>query len=420
MVTETGLRLPAMLVAALSIAVAAQAADTMPTLDLLLERRAALARQEPSGPPVPGQPSIARQRAAALEAIVGNQDRALALVEALPEAPGPRDLPFPLDGYQALPALDAIAQRAAGAGLLTINEGHNVTAHRALLLALLPRLQAAGYRHVALEGLDREDHDVARRGYALIGRSGAYLRDPVYGEVVRTALRLGFNLVAYDTLEDCDRPDDAMYCLNWRQKAQAEAIAAAVRTDGRGGRVVALVGYSHGALVGTGGFQPMGPRLARLLDLRHASVDQVLLGPRSLQNGKHLAAEVASRLYGQDGPFVLVSADGKDFSPPPIDGQQTMVVFWPNRLLPDGRPAWLARELGRQAVPAVTEACGRARPLLVQAHAEGEPDDATPVDQLLLEGDMAGATLYLPAGRFRLRCERPGDAPVPLGSVTVR
>jgi len=152
-------------------------------------------RNESDGP----TRALIEQVLAAAEAELGAYDEAVlhfpygapALREAAPALPT-------RETWRAVDAADTIAALAASRRIVLVNEAHHVAQTRALTLALLPRLRALGFTHFAAEGLDERDRDLAARGYP-VDSSGIYVREPLYGEIIRTALRLGFVVVAYES-----------------------------------------------------------------------------------------------------------------------------------------------------------------------------------------------------------------------------
>jgi hypothetical protein len=90
--------------------------------------------------------------------------------------------------FHASDAADAVGAQARDRRIVMVNEAHHVGETRLLTLALLPRLHEMGFTHFAVEGLDEHDRDLVARGYPTKA-SGPYIREPLYGDIVRIALR---------------------------------------------------------------------------------------------------------------------------------------------------------------------------------------------------------------------------------------
>jgi hypothetical protein len=99
--------------------------------------------------------------------------------------------------WKAADTVDVIAQQAASRRIVLINEAHHDAHTRQLTLALLPRLRALGFEYFAAEALLDNDASLMSRGYPTEASGSEYLREPSYGEIVRTAIKLSFKVVSY-------------------------------------------------------------------------------------------------------------------------------------------------------------------------------------------------------------------------------
>jgi hypothetical protein len=93
----------------------------------------------------------------------------------------------PIDNYEPRSAVDAIASAAETQQVIMINEEHDTPMHRAFTTRLLPILYAKGFRYLAAETIADSDTDLNKRGYPM-QKTGFYTTDPVYGDMIRTAL----------------------------------------------------------------------------------------------------------------------------------------------------------------------------------------------------------------------------------------
>lgn len=97
--------------------------------------------------------------------------------------------------YTALDAVAEIASIAQEHPVIMFNESHTDPRGRLFLSNLLPTLKAAGFTYLFMEGL-RED-DINERGFPL-QTSGFYTCEPMFGNLIRKAIQLGFKLIPYD------------------------------------------------------------------------------------------------------------------------------------------------------------------------------------------------------------------------------
>jgi hypothetical protein len=131
------------------------------------------------------------------QTFIGDYDGAAASF-SIAQPAQPDDARTPLGGdWQVKPAADVIIELAKHRKAVFFNESHSAPITRTLTIELLAKLREQGFNYFAAETLYRNDKDLNRRGYPTPD-SGFYIDEPLYGEMVRSALKLGFKVVAYD------------------------------------------------------------------------------------------------------------------------------------------------------------------------------------------------------------------------------
>ena len=295
------------------------------------------------------------------------------------------DAPSPLGGdWSPKPALDAIAGLARGRKAIFLNEAHNVPITRSLTVQLLPRLRAEGYTYFAAETLYESDAEGLRqRGYP-IPKSGFYTMEPIAAEMVRSAIRLGFKIVAYES----EPPGNG----DVRENIQAKNLYERVFKHDPGARVVVNAGYAHiqenGRYLGG---RSMAQHFHEISGIDPLTVEQTMLieHPTGTENHPYYRA-VVDKLH-PTVPLVFVDKDGKPWTLKPK--AYDVSVFFPPDELHDGRPTWL--DLGGLRTPYFVggEACQNEYPCLIEARYANEGEDAIPADRLVLDSRQAGASL---------------------------
>jgi len=285
----------------------------------------------------------------------------------------PDDGPSPLNGgYQAKPAADVILALTKDRKAVFFNEAHSAPITRTLTIQLLSKLRQQGFNYFAAETLYGTDKDLNKRGYPT-AKSGFYTSEPLYGEMVRTALKLGFKVVAYD-VENAGVGDA-------RERAGAESLYAQVFKHDPNARLVVNAGFAHiqktGKYLGgssmveffekVAGFDPLCVEQTMLI--QHARTDQ--------DHPDYLAVTRAHRL---SEPTAFVNADGKAWTLKP--GQYDVSVFFPPQEGNDTRPDWLTLGGLRSSYPVASELCHNVFPCLVEARYANEGEDAIPADRV--------------------------------------
>lgn len=299
--------------------------------------------------------------------------------------------------WRPVPAADYIASAVAGRRILVVNEAHHRPQTRLLTLALLPKLRAQGFDHFAIEGLDPADTGLAARGYPT-EKSGYYTQEPLYGEIVREALRLGFVVHAYE-------PQDAgRMTPQERETAQAETLRAILEKDPHA-RLFVHAGYAHadkaaGRLPENA--RPMAAELGRLTGVEPYTVDQTMLGSGDMSDSTSPYRQMVESFPIQVSSVLVPRKGGPAWSYRP--GYHDVTVLLPRPDPSEMRPAWLSRDGLRRALRIKAAACNGSFPCVFEAFHASEGDDAIPADQFVLVGTADGRwPLYLAPGSYRLR-----------------
>lgn len=335
---------------------------------------------------------------------VGDYERARATF-TIAQPASRDDAPSPLQsgGFKAEPAVRAIAELAKGRQAVFFNENHSYALTRTLTVQLLEVLRAEGFDTFAAETLYDTDIDALQaRGFPT-SDTGFYTEEPIYAEMVRTALRLGYRVVAYEALSDAT--GDA------REAEQARNLHEAIFKRAPDARLVLNAGYAHIQESGRylGGVA-MAQHFRRITRIDPLTVEQTMLLPHGNVDSDHpyYAAIIAS--VRPTAPIAFRTPDGKPWSL--RKGAYDVSVVFPPETSRRGRPAWL--DLGGLRVPySVTGGmCDNNYPCMVEARHANEPDEAIPADRVVIE--WIGRN---PAGGDQVR---ESSDPVPLADLWLR
>ena len=358
------------------------------------------------------------------ESYLGLHDEAMRSF-SIQQLPDDADAPSPLDGkYAAQPALTAIPKLAQGRRAIFFNEAHNAANTRTLTVALLEQLRRDGFTHFAAETLYETDTALAKRGYPT-EESGFYTQEPVYAEMVRTALRLGYTVVAYEAVSDAS--GDA------REREQAKNLVERVFKGNADARLVVNAGYAH--IVESGkylGGASMAQHLRKLTGIDPLTVEQTMLIPHPDVAQDHPYYRAAVAKLAPTAPLVFVDENGKPWSL--RDGAYDVSVLLPPYTRANGRQSWLDIDGLRQPYDVDGEICRTTLPCLLEARYIGEGDDAIPADRIVIgmRDTRLGSTeqkfrtpqdlrttLYLRPGRYRLRASGADNQVVTTQNITV-
>jgi hypothetical protein len=342
-----------------------------------------------------GLRDLIAQVLAASEAELGDYDAAVRQfpygVSALRGTPAP--LPQAAE-FHAVDAAQAIATLAASRRIVLVNEAHHVAQTRVLTLALLPRLRALGFTHFAAEGLDERDRDLATRGYPT-DASGVYVREPLYGEIVRTALALGFVVVPYESTTT--GADTAA-----REEEQARHLVERVFRAQPQARLFVHAGYAHvHKRAGYLDAEPMAVHLRRMSGFDPLSIDQTVLRPIDARREYRDYRGLVQRFAIRSPSVMLAERDGSAWSLEP-DHYDVSVILPPPAHGIVGRPDWLVLGGAREVVPVDLDLREEHLPCVIEARYAAESAKAVPADRMLVERGSGQVVLFLRPGKYRL------------------
>lgn len=339
------------------------------------------------------------------QAYIGDYDGAAASF-SIAQPPQPDDARTPLSGsWQAKPAADVILDLAKDRKAVFFNEAHNAPVTRTLTIELLAKLRIEGFDYFAAETLYRNDKELNARGYPTPD-SGFYVNEPLLGEMVRTALKLGFKVVAYDV--DNAGEGDA------RELAGAQNLYHVFKQDPQA-RLVVDAGFAHIQKTGKYlGGSSMAEFFEKMSGIDPLCVEQTMMIEHARPDQDHPFYTAIVNALHPARPIVFV--DGKStwtLKPKQYD----LSVVFPSAPHNDLRPDWLTLDGLRVPYPVAGDMCRGHFPCLIQARYINEGDDAVaadrvmlnnidpkaPLDQRMVAGHgSAQSRLFLRPGKYRI------------------
>lgn len=256
---------------------------------------------------------------------------------------GDKDTPvdtIELSRFKPVFAEKFILSKYANSDFLLFNEAHHLAQTRAFVRDILPKLYEKGFRYLALETLDTQlDTSINRRGYA-IQESGFYTPEPVYGQLVRTALKLGFKIIAYEDTVSCNKPD-AYSCINQRDLNEAKNIISFLQKVPKG-KTVVFAGYAHILKSSTDSFVSMAQNLKKLTGITPISIDQTLLHDKFNSNYETGVYKFFNKKYSVTDPAIFVQNDTVPYLQKNRKGALDAEIFLPkNNYTKNTMPQWV-------------------------------------------------------------------------------
>lgn len=330
----------------------------------------------------------------------------------------------PISGeYHALPAADVILRLATNRKAVFFNEAHSAPITRTLTIELLSKLRAEGFNYFAAETLYDSDPDLQKRGYPT-PKSGFYINEPLYGEMVRTALKLGFKVVPYDV--------ENAGVGNPRERAGAKNLAKIFKQDANA-RLIVDAGFAHIQKSGKYlGGRSMAEFFQEMSHIDPLCIEQTMMIQHARPDQDHPYYLAAIEAVHPTEPIVFVAAGDSIWTLKPK--KYDMSVIFPLTKNNGTRPDWLALGGLRVAYPITSDLCNKKSPCLIQAFYADENDDSVPADRAILnvvdptasiaqriltDHGNAKSQLFLRPGKYRITATDLNDHRLFARDITV-
>jgi hypothetical protein len=299
-----------------------------------------------------------------------------------------------VDGLKNIQHVDAaryISFLSKNYKVIMLNEAHNKPLHRAFAISLLAELYRKGFHYLAMEMLNNNPTNELTK---LNSETGHFTCEPIAGELVRTALDLGFKMVAYE---------DALiynHTPAQRDSVQAENIYNIIKQDSAA-KIFVLAGYGHIAEQSLGGeYVPMAMAFKKISGIDPLTIDQTEMTEESnIEYGRLLY-----RAYTQKFSITSPSIALIDNAPVNITNNTDydLAVIHPPTAYRDGRPTWLALDGLRKPLYIKPP---QKNIFLVQAYYQSEmtekgPAKLVPADQAYIPTNKENFLLYLKKGKY--------------------
>jgi hypothetical protein len=296
-----------------------------------------------------------------------------------------------LKDVQHVDARKYIAFIARNYKVIMINEAHDKPLHRAFTMSLLEDLYKRGYHYLAMEMLNNyASQSLDKLNYL----TGHYCSEPVAGELIRTALDIGYKLVSYeDTLptEHTASQRDSIQALNIYRVILADSTA----------KILVHAGYGHIAEKNNGeDYVPMGMAFKKISGIDPLTIDQTDM----TEDGDFEYGKAFYDTYIQKFPISTPSIALVKDEPLNVTYNQLydLSVIHPRTSYRDGRPTWLSLGGRRQAFYIKPQ---DNNTFFVQAFYQFEsfgakPGQVIPADQTYIPTNKGSYLLYLRRGKY--------------------
>ncbi len=244
--------------------------------------------------------------------------------------------------YRIENATNYILNKATDHDFLMINEAHFIPLHRHFLRRLLPGLSKLGYKYLALEAIgmmqdgEQYDKEIEERGYPTI-RTGFYTKEPEFGQLIREAVDLGFEIIGYDQGSGEER-----------EKTGAKNILRKLDEFGNEGKTIVLCGWDHIKETHTGTYweYALAGRIKEYTGKDPLTINQTQYYERSLT----VYEDSIYQRMDNKKPIVFIDEQGRSIDRMKDTSWYDLFVFHPRTKYIEGIPDWIVKERPIQTV----------------------------------------------------------------------
>lgn len=264
-----------------------------------------------------------------------------------------------------------ILEKSKEADILMLNEAHLYPQNRIFLKSILKDLYNLGFENLYMEDLASDNG--LKRGFPL-SADGFYINESSMGELVREAIRIGFNILSYDSASDN------------RDYAASENIVASMQKHANKKSII-FCGFSHANKKQSG---TVAYYLSKSLpDYNILTIDQTVYMERE---NSVFYSEIIDR-YNITSPSVILSNTGEPI--PLHDNHYDIYIISPPSKFVKDRPVWIWED-NREEV--VLNTLGETAFIEVYYSREANVKSAIPIERLLIREKKENISLLLPKG----------------------
>lgn len=304
-------------------------------------------------------------------------------------------------------ATDYLLKQTADKKAVFFNESAPNPQNRAFTTGLLKDMYEQGFRYLAIEALSPKETKLAERGYPVLN-SGRLTREPLFGDMIRQALEIGYTLYAFEpTPTELGKAKKVVQKsvggnlskeqLNEVSRKWAKALnISRIYQKNPDAKVLVYCSKSNLREDLDGAQQNISGWLKQLSSVDPFTIDQGTLTEKCSENTHPLFSKRKVK-----EPTIWLNKDQvfNTYNPIALDLQ----IQHPKAVAAHGRPNWLNMNGYRKPLAFNPDKHGMTYPCLVMAYKEGEDTDfAVPVDALEFPTNEAKLSLMLPKGKYKL------------------
>jgi len=295
--------------------------------------------------------------------------------------------------YKVVDAKNYIINKSKENQIVIINESHHNASHRVFTKSLLKELFENGYSNLFLEALkngDKADTLLNSRKYPIYS-SGFYIKNPQFGNLIRTAKEIGYTIYPYETT---GKEGGAQ-----REIDQANNIYNIIKKKPNKKNLIHCgSGHAFEGNVDFFGGLALAGRLHELTGINPLTVDQVFYSEKSTIKNNNIFIKA----FDLKQASVLTDKNHEPFAYHNNGRWIDVVVFHPITKYINNRPNWLF-ENRNQNVKITVSDLEMDFPIMVFVYKKGEDiNSAIPIDIVEVMSKTNDCNLALKKGDYKI------------------
>lgn len=233
------------------------------------------------------------------------------------------------DNFKFIPAKEYVISNIKNVSAILFNEAHNRPDTRYFITSILKPLKDKGFTHLAIEGLSYSDTSLLKRKFPTI-ESGYYIYEPIFSNLIKEALALGFLVVPYDDTTRTNNSSNFYEGLNKRDKFQAYNLKN-ILDESEKNKIIVLSGHNHIYKESDDKWKKMAEWLYSFYPNSIVSYDCVKM-KRSFTPEFELPEyrKIVAKSTIKDLPFVMIdTANQKSYIPTSLENKVDNIILFP-------------------------------------------------------------------------------------------
>lgn len=292
--------------------------------------------------------------------------------------------------FYPVDAREVVLKVADTTRIIIINEAHHIPHHRIFTTSVLEDLYKKGFRYLCVETIRNRENDslFKNENYPKLW-SGFYTREPLHGDMIRQALKIGYKIIPYESKS----------LTSDRELEQAKNIAKIFESN-PDAKLLIHCGYMHIRN------DWMAGNLKLFTGLNIFRIDQTATMEYSDEEFSNKYYQLADKIFKIDKPVFMTKGDN-DYSFM-FKNYVEAVLLLPKTKFEE-RPDWMSMN-GYRKPYMVLKTEEMNEPVLIQAfYADENSETAVPVDMIITNESADKYYLMLPEGKYNIIYRKQGN-----------